>query len=30
MIDATAAALILEGYLALRRNQAAADEAEGS
>ena len=29
MIDATAAALILEGYLALRRNQAAA-EAESS
>jgi putative Holliday junction resolvase len=30
MIDATAAALILEGYLALRRNQAAAAETESS
>ena len=30
MIDATAAALILEGYLALRRNQAAAGETESS
>jgi putative Holliday junction resolvase len=29
-IDATAAALILEGYLALRRNRAAAGETQGS